>query len=263
MEETNYTVQEVIEALQSVGIAEEVIEYIVPIAAYESRVNGVPFVRDALDKVSPSWGIFQANIDSMSPGIYKAMKELGVIIPEVSDAQDKILISNVAQPGQESLLNFTDNQKVFVADWFAKKANLKDNALVFKYILEQKKKDLKTNDDKEAMDVMYVLTTKKFMDLENEDAQKLKQEIENELKEIMSGKKTEVPSDAVDVNRIYTPGYEPGTGRPLDDGKTIPFTEDVSTARESSLRKKQGKYLARIKFKNLLSQFGEEVDVDK
>lgn len=76
-------------------------------------------------------------------------------------------------------------------------------------------------------------------------------------------KKTEVPSDAVDVDRIYTPGYEPGTGRPLDDGKTIPFTEDVSTARESSLRKKQGKYLARIKFKNLLSQFGEEVDVDK
>ena len=158
MEETNYTVEEVIEALQSVGIAEEVIEYIVPIAAYESRVNGVPFVRDALDKVSPSWGIFQANIDSMSPGIYKAMKELGVIIPEVSDAQDKILISNVAQPGQESLLNFTDNQKVFVADWFAKKANLKDNALVFKYILEQKKKDLNTNDDEEAMDVMYVLS---------------------------------------------------------------------------------------------------------
>ena len=35
MEETNYTVEEVIEALQSVGIAEEVIEYIVPIAAYE------------------------------------------------------------------------------------------------------------------------------------------------------------------------------------------------------------------------------------
>ena len=78
----------------------------------------------------------------MAPGIYKAMKELGVIIPEVSDAQDKVLISNVAQPGQESLLNFTDNQKAFVADWFAKRANLNDNALVFKYILEQKKKDL-------------------------------------------------------------------------------------------------------------------------
>ena len=134
---------------------------------------------------------------------------------------------------------------------------------MFKYILEQKKKDLKTNDDKKAMDVMYVLTTKKFMDSENEDAQKLKQEIENELKEIMSGKKTEVPSDAVDVDRIYTPGYEPGTGRPLDkDGKVIPSEPEPSTARESVLREKQGRYIARIKFRNLLNDFGEEVNVD-
>ena len=204
MEQDSYSVPEVIEALRSVGIVEEVIEYVVPIAGYESRVDGVPFVRDALDKVSPSWGIFQANIDSMAPGIYKAMKELGVIIPEVSDAQDKVLISNVAQPGQESLLNFTDNQKVFVADWFAKKANLKDNALVFKYILEQKKKDLKTNDDKEAMDVMYVLTTKKFMDLDNEDAQALKQNLEKEVVEYQN-----TPSD----RGIPEPedGFKPGT----------------------------------------------------
>jgi len=222
MEQDSYSVPEVIEALRSVGIVEEVIEYVVPIAGYESRVDGVPFVRDALDKVSPSWGIFQANIDSMAPGIYKAMKELGVIIPEVSDAQDKVLISNVAQPGQESLLNFTDNQKAFVADWFAKRANLNDNALVFKYILEQKKKDLKTNDDKEAMDVMYVLTTKKFMDLDNEDAQALKANLEKEVVQYQNtpdDRGIPVPEDG------YVPGPIPST--------TVPETSDIDTTTRS------------------------------
>ena len=222
MEVDSYSVPEVIEALRSVGIPEEVIEYVVPIAGYESRVDGVPFVRDALDKVSPSWGIFQANIDSMAPGIYKAMKELGVSIPEVSKEQDKVLVSNVAQPGQETLLNFTDNQKAFVADWFAKRASLNDNALVFKYILEQKKKDLKTNDDKKAMDVMYVLTTKKFMDLENEDAQALKVNLENQVVEYQN-----TPDD----RGIPEPedGFEPG---PVPS-TTVPETSDIDTTTRS------------------------------
>ena len=222
MEVDSYSVPEVIEALRSVGIPEEVIEYVVPIAGYESRVDGVPFVRDALDKVSPSWGIFQANIDSMAPGIYKAMKELGVSIPEVSKEQDKVLVSNVAQPGQETLLNFTDNQKAFVADWFAKRASLNDNALVFKYILEQKKKDLKTNDDKKAMDVMYVLTTKKFMDLENEDAQALKVNLENQVVEYQN-----TPDD----RGIQEPedGFEPG---PVPS-TTVPETSDIDTTTRS------------------------------
>jgi hypothetical protein len=222
MEVDSYSVPEVIEALRSVGIPEEVIEYVVPIAGYESRVDGVPFVRDALDKVSPSWGIFQANIDSMAPGIYKAMKELGVSIPEVSKEQDKVLVSNVAQPGQETLLNFTDNQKAFVADWFAKRASLNDNALVFKYILEQKKKDLKTNDDKKAMDVMYVLTTKKFMDLENEDAQALKVNLENQVVEYQN-----TPDD----RGIPEPedGFEPG---PVPS-TTVPQTSDIDTTTRS------------------------------
>jgi hypothetical protein len=226
MELDSYSVPEVIEALRSVGIPEEVIEYVVPIAGYESRVDGVPFVRDALDKVSPSWGIFQANIDSMAPGIYKAMKELGVSIPEVSKEQDKVLVSNVAQPGQETLLNFTDNQKAFVADWFAKRASLNDNALVFKYILEQKKKDLKTNDDKKAMDVMYVLTTKKFMDLENEDAQALKVNLENQVVEYQN-----TPDD----RGIPEPedGFEPGP-IPSTTTTTVPETSEIDTTTRSS-----------------------------
>ena len=181
MEPDSYSTIEVIEALQSVGVAEEVIEYLVPIAAYESRVDGVPFTRDALDKESPSWGIFQANLDSMAPGIYKAMKELGVEVPGVTEEQDNVLVTNNAQPGQETLLYFTNEQKEFVANWFKTEANLKDNALVFKYMLEQKLKDKNTDDFKVAMKELYVLTIDKFNDPNNTDAQELKKMIENEM----------------------------------------------------------------------------------
>ena len=194
MEPDSYTTIEVIEALQSVGVAEEIIEYVVPIAAYESRVDGVPFTRDALDKESPSWGIFQANLDSMAPGIYKAMKELGVEVPGVTEEQDNVLVTNNAQPGQETLLYFTNEQKEFVANWFKTDANLKDNALVFKYMLEQKLKDANTDDFKVAMKELYVLTIDKFDDPNNEDAQQLKQTIENEMSMTPPKTTTTIPS---------------------------------------------------------------------
>ena len=194
MEPDSYSTIEVIEALQSVGVAEEVIEYLVPIAAYESRVDGVPFTRDALDKESPSWGIFQANLDSMAPGIYKAMKELGVEVPGVTEEQDNVLVTNNAQPGQETLLDFTSEQKEFVANWFKTEANLKDNALVFKYMLEQKLKDANTDDFKVAMKELYVLTIDKFNDPNNTDAQELKRMIENEMSMTPTTTTTTIPS---------------------------------------------------------------------
>ena len=194
MEPDSYSTIEVIEALQSVGVAEEVIEYLVPIAAYESRVDGVPFTRDALDKESPSWGIFQANLDSMAPGIYKAMKELGVEVPGVTEEQDNVLVTNNAQPGQETLLYFTNEQKEFVANWFKTDANLKDNALVFKYMLEQKLKDANTDDFKVAMKELYVLTIDKFDDPNNTDAQELKKMIENEMSMTPTTTTTTIPS---------------------------------------------------------------------
>ena len=181
MEPDSYPTQAVIEALQNVGVSAEVIEYVVPIAGYESRVNGVYFTRNALDELSPSWGIFQANLNSMAPGIYKAMKELGEIVPNVSKEQDKVLSENNAQPGQESLLNFTDEQKQFVATWFKERANLNDNALVFKYIFEQKTKDVTAKNFKEAIDKLYPLTVAKFNDPKNIDAQEVKQKIINEM----------------------------------------------------------------------------------
>jgi len=202
MEQDSYSVPEVIEALRSVGVQEEVIEYIVPIAGYESRVGGVPFVRDALDKISPSWGIFQANIDSMAPGIYQAMKELGVELPGVTDKQDKILSTNKAKLSSEK--NFTEEQKKFVANWFATEADLNANALVFKYTLATKMQDESTDDFKKAIDAAYVLTTQKFADLENDDAQALKKDLENQYSEYLN-----TPDDI----GIPEPedGFEPGT----------------------------------------------------
>ena len=219
MEQDSYSVPEVIEALRSVGVQEEVIEYIVPIAGYESREGGVPFVRDALDKLSPSWGIFQANIDSMAPGIYQAMKELGVELPGVTDKQDKILSTNKAKLSSEK--NFTEEQKKFVENWFATEADLNANALVFKYTLATKMVDESTDDFKVAIDAAYVLTTQKFADLENDDAQALKKDLENQYSEYVN-----TPID----RGIPEPedGFEPGTkvGELSDD---VPPPVDSTT----------------------------------
>ena len=224
MEQDSYSVPEVIEALRSVGVQEEVIEYIVPIAGYESRVGGVPFVRDALDKISPSWGIFQANIDSMAPGIYQAMKELGVELPGVTDKQDKILSTNKAKLSSEK--NFTEEQKKFVANWFATEADLNANALVFKYTLATKMQDESTDDFKKAIDAAYVLTTQKFADLENDDAQALKKDLENQYSEYLN-----TPDD----RGIPEPedGFIPGP-IPSTTTTTVPETSEIDTTTRSS-----------------------------
>ena len=226
MEQDSYSVPEVIEALRSVGVQEEVIEYIVPIAGYESRVSGVPFVRDAEDKISPSWGIFQANIDSMAPGIYQAMKELGVELPGVTPKQDKILSTNKAKLSSEK--NFTQEQKKFVENWFATEADLNANALVFKYTLATKMQDESTDDFKVAIDAAYVLTTQKFADLENDDAQALKKDLENQYVEYVN-----TPDDI----GIPEPedGFEPGpilnttTTMPPMEEKTVEEPQEYSS----------------------------------
>ena len=62
------TTAEVIEALQQEGLADDVIKMLVPILAYESRVDGVPYVLTAIDSESPSYGLGQANITSIGIG---------------------------------------------------------------------------------------------------------------------------------------------------------------------------------------------------
>jgi len=201
MDEQAFSTAEVIVALQNIGISQEIIEYVVPIAGYESRVEGTPFTRDALDKLSPSWGIFQANVDSMAPGIYKAMNELGVEVPGMTEEQKKVLIENKAlTKDQKKFLYFTKDQKEFVVNWFKNQADLDANALVFKYILEQKMKDKNTNDFKVAIDSMYPMTVSKFNNLNNEDAQSLKTKISDEVQSFYNepDRGIPVPSETFD-----------------------------------------------------------------
>jgi hypothetical protein len=61
-------------------------------------------------------------------------------------------------------------------------------------MLEQKLKDAKTDDFKEAMKELYVLTIDKFEDPNNEDAQQLKQKIENEMSMTPPTTTTTIPS---------------------------------------------------------------------
>jgi hypothetical protein len=201
MDEQAFSTAEVIVALQNIGISQEIIEYVVPIAGYESRVEGTPFTRDALDKLSPSWGIFQANVNSMAPGIYKAMNELGVEVPGMTEEQKKVLIENKAlTEDQKKFLNFTKDQKEFVVNWFKNQADLDANALVFKYMLEQKMKDKNTNDFKVAVDSMYPMTVSKFNNLNNEDAQSLKTKISDEVQSFYNepDRGIPVPSETFD-----------------------------------------------------------------
>ena len=61
-----------------------------------------------------------------------------------------------------------------------------------------------------------------------------------------------IPSDAVDPDRLYTPDRQPGTGLLLVDGKVLPSDKRlVFTAAE--LRKKQRAWKASIKLKGILS----------
>lgn len=190
MDEQAYTTQEVIEALESVGIAEEIVEYVVPILAYESRVDGVPFVNTAEDPTSPSYGLAQANVDSMSPAIYMALQEAGVQIPGITPEQEKQLSSGIVQEGEEDVRAFTPEQREFVINWFQNDAQLKDHALMLKHMLHQK--EIEGSDSwKDSLDELYYLTTKKFNDPTNEDAQALKSQIEEEMKLEMSMEDTE------------------------------------------------------------------------
>lgn len=61
-----------------------------------------------------------------------------------------------------------------------------------------------------------------------------------------------IPPDAVDPERLYTPDREPGTGRLLQDGKPMPLNKRIVFSSVDN-RKRQRAWLASIKLKNILS----------
>ena len=118
--EDNYTTQQVIEALFDAGVPQQVIELVVPIAAYESRVDGVPFVHEAADALSPSYGVFQINVDSEPAFYYQIMRDAGFNIDRLF-TKDQImqLTNNIVGEGDKDVRAFSDDAqekaKTFIA----------------------------------------------------------------------------------------------------------------------------------------------------
>ena len=179
--EDNYSVEQVIEALTSVGIPQQVIELVVPIAGYESRVDGVPFVNEAEDKLSPSYGVFQINVDSEPAFYYQLMKASGINVEELfTKEQIKQLETNIVGEGEKDLRDFDDTAKT-KAKTFLAKSGLKTQAELFKLVYNNKSKELGTDDPIKILSNMYVMTVDKFNDADNEDAQALKTKIEGDV----------------------------------------------------------------------------------
>ena len=220
MDEQAFTVEEVIEALENVGISQEVIEYVVPILGYESRVNGVPFVNTAVDSESPSYGIGQANVDSMSPAIYMAFKELGIELPGITPEQEKQLLSNKYLDTEEDLRPFTPEQREFVINWFLNDATLNDHAMIFKHMLHQKEIEGIENDF-EAIDELYVNTVKKYEDPNNADAQALKTELEQSVNGYYQEPDRGIPEPEEGFTPFPLPTTGPTDTEPTGDTNTM------------------------------------------
>ena len=178
MEQESYSSYEVIVALQNAGISQEIVEYVVPILGYDSRVDGTLFVNTAEDELSPSYGLAQANVSSMSPAIYMAFKELGVELPGLTDEQEEQLLTN--KYIDEDLRPFTEEQTSFVINWFQNTAKLNDHAVVLKYMIQQKMME-GAETEVEAINELYPLTVSKFNDTSNQDAQAVKSKISGEV----------------------------------------------------------------------------------
>lgn len=182
MESTTYTLEEVIEALNGVGyIDENVINYIVPIVAYESRVKGKPFTQDAKDPTSDSWGIYQTNINTEMSSIYKVMKESGVEIPGLTEEQKRQLETNTYPEGKKDVRKFNEKQKVVVRE-FLKNADLATQTKIFKDMYDVKAKQIKTNKLEDVMKELYLNTTKKFYIDNQDEAIKFKDIMDREVK---------------------------------------------------------------------------------
>tara|TARA_R100001460_G_scaffold56031_2_gene95463 strand:- start:1131 stop:1970 length:840 start_codon:yes stop_codon:yes gene_type:complete len=190
MEAQTYTIEDVIAALNDVGYVDEnVINYIVPIIAYESRVNGMPFTQDAKDPTSDSWGIYQTNINTEMAAIYKVMVDEGVELPGLTKEQETQLTTNVVPDKNnnnkidkgEDKRNFTNAQKKVVRE-FLKNADLETQTKIFKNMYDIKAGEIKSEKLEDVMKELYKNTTKKFYTDKQPEAVKFKAKMDKEVK---------------------------------------------------------------------------------
>ena len=244
MEQESYSSYEVIVALQNAGISQEIVEYVVPILGYESRVDGTLFVNTAEDELSPSYGLAQANVSSMSPAIYMAFKELGVELPGLTDEQEEQLLTNKFI--DEDLRPFTEEQTSFVINWFQNTAKLNDHAVVLKYMIQQKMMEgAKT--EVEAINELYPLTVSKFNDTSNQDAQAVKSKISGEVSSFYNepDRGIPVPEEGFDPSPIQEDTTETTTTT-IKKGENLPGKAPTIAPQETQRVDTSSDYMSQV-----------------
>ena len=244
MEQESYSSYEVIVALQNAGISQEIVEYVVPILGYESRVDGTLFVNTAEDELSPSYGLAQANVSSMSPAIYMAFKELGVELPGLTDEQEEQLLTN--KYIDEDLRPFTEEQTSFVINWFQNTAKLNDHAVVLKYMIQQKMME-GAETEVEAINELYPLTVSKFNDTSNQDAQAVKSKISGEVSSFYNepGRGIPVPEEGFDPSPIQEDTTETTTTT-IKKGEDLPGKAPTMPSQETQRVDTSSDYMSQV-----------------
>ena len=244
MEQESYSSYEVIVALQNAGISQEIVEYVVPILGYESRVDGTLFVNTAEDELSPSYGLAQANVSSMSPAIYMAFKELGVELPGLTDEQEEQLLTN--KYIDEDLRPFTEEQTSFVINWFQNTAKLNDHAVVLKYMIQQKMME-GAETEVEAINELYPLTVSKFNYTSNQDAQAVKSKISGEVSSFYNepDRGIPVPEEGFDPSPIQEDTTETTTTT-IKKGEDLPGKAPTMPSQETQRVDTSSDYMSQV-----------------
>ena len=244
MEQESYSSYEVIVALQNAGISQEIVEYVVPILGYESRVDGTLFVNTAEDELSPSYGLAQANVSSMSPAIYMAFKELGVELPGLTDEQEEQLLTN--KYIDKDLRPFTEEQTSFVINWFQNTAKLNDHAVVLKYMIQQKMME-GAETEVEAINELYPLTVSKFNDTSNQDAQAVKSKISGEVSSFYNepDRGIPVPEEGFDPSPIQEDTTETTTTT-IKKGEDLPGKAPTMPSQETQRVDTSSDYMSQV-----------------
>lgn len=244
MEQESYSSYEVIVALQNAGISQEIVEYVVPILGYESRVDGTLFVNTAEDELSPSYGLAQANVSSMSPAIYMAFKELGVELPGLTDEQEEQLLTN--KYIDEDLRPFTEEQTSFVINWFQNTAKLNDHAVVLKYMIQQKMME-GAETEVEAINELYPLTVSKFNDTSNQDAQAVKSKISGEVSSFYNepDRGIPVPEEGFDPSPIQEDTTETTTTT-IKKGEDLPGKAPTMPSQQTQRVDTSSDYMSQV-----------------
>jgi len=180
------TTKEVIIALQEEGFTEDMIKTLMPILAYESRVDGVPYVLTALDSKSPSYGLGQANVDTMEPAYWMTFNEYNISLPGQTEQQVKQWRTGkygTTDPDEEDVRDFTPEQREYVIDYM-QTADLEFHVKLLKNMILQKEYE-SDMEPMEAVQDLYKLTIAKFnLPDKHPESVAFKNKIEAEVEEI-------------------------------------------------------------------------------